>query len=320
MAWPTHATWSRRVENRWTLHVAGELGHCRVYAAAMAGGRRGLRRVQHVTAPSSGAPAGPRRPSPQTSPRVVDSNTARARRINHRRCPSSCSHLSATIAHPGALRYPLQAAPADRTFSAAPATQSKGTACCRHSPGRPCSFQSQSPLQSQSQSQSPFRTPSQWRAVPHSARWPSLRSSRAHIPLQARSPAGFRPNAAMTEVSSTRLYLGNLPRNATKAEVEGHFQTHGTGEITEIKLMNGFGFIEYKDAMDARDVVPAFRMYPSPPLRALLPPLTLSLFLQMAPTSWASASLFSSLAVRAATRTSPPTSACLRAPVAPRTG
>ena len=60
----------------------------------------------------------------------------------------------------------------------------------------------------------------------------------------------------MTEVSSTRLYLGNLPRNATKADVEGHFQTHGTGEITEIKLMNGFGFIEYKDAMDARDVVP----------------------------------------------------------------
>ena len=43
---------------------------------------------------------------------------------------------------------------------------------------------------------------------------------------------------------------------ATKADVEAHFQTHGTGEITEIKLMNGFGFIEYKDAMDARDVVP----------------------------------------------------------------
>jgi RNA recognition motif. (a.k.a. RRM, RBD, or RNP domain) len=86
----------------------------------------------------------------------------------------------------------------------------------------------------------------------------------------------------MTEVSSTRLYLGNLPRNgefhntqsfsatviaphirssliryiATKADVESHFSTHGTGEITEIKLMNGFGFIEYKDAMDARDVVP----------------------------------------------------------------
>ncbi|KAG9248748.1 hypothetical protein BJ878DRAFT_309928 [Calycina marina] len=62
----------------------------------------------------------------------------------------------------------------------------------------------------------------------------------------------------MTEVSSTRLYLGNLPRNASKSDVEAHFNTHGTGEITEIKLMNGFGFIEYKDAMDARDVVPAF--------------------------------------------------------------
>ncbi|KAJ9152240.1 Pre-mRNA-splicing factor srp2, partial [Coniochaeta hoffmannii] len=60
----------------------------------------------------------------------------------------------------------------------------------------------------------------------------------------------------MTEVSSTRLYLGNLPRNATKADIEAHFASHGTGEITEIKLMNGFGFIEYKDAMDARDVVP----------------------------------------------------------------
>lgn len=43
---------------------------------------------------------------------------------------------------------------------------------------------------------------------------------------------------------------------ATKADVEQHFGQHGTGEITEIKLMNGFGFIEYKDAMDARDVVP----------------------------------------------------------------
>jgi len=48
------------------------------------------------------------------------------------------------------------------------------------------------------------------------------------------------------------------PAEATKAEVETHFSKHGTGEIVEIKLMNGFGFIEYKDAMDARDVVPAF--------------------------------------------------------------
>ncbi|KAJ5141397.1 putative electron transfer flavoprotein-ubiquinone oxidoreductase mitochondrial [Penicillium atrosanguineum] len=60
----------------------------------------------------------------------------------------------------------------------------------------------------------------------------------------------------MTEVSSTRLYLGNLPRNVTKPDIEEHFSTHGSGKITEIKLMNGFGFIEYEDAMDARDVVP----------------------------------------------------------------
>ncbi|KAK1016757.1 hypothetical protein LTR54_002797 [Friedmanniomyces endolithicus] len=66
---------------------------------------------------------------------------------------------------------------------------------------------------------------------------------------------GDAPNGS-GRVSNTRLYLGNLPRNATKAEVVDHFNTHGTGEITEIKLMNGFGFIEYKDEMDARDVVP----------------------------------------------------------------
>merc|ERR1712000_485060 len=64
--------------------------------------------------------------------------------------------------------------------------------------------------------------------------------------------------ATMTEVSATRLYLGNLPRSATKADIEAHFATHGTGDITEVKLMNGFGFIEHKDPMDARDVVPAF--------------------------------------------------------------
>ncbi|KAH2537738.1 hypothetical protein KXW97_006053 [Aspergillus fumigatus] len=41
-------------------------------------------------------------------------------------------------------------------------------------------------------------------------------------------------------------------------DIEEHFSSHGSGKITEIKLMNGFGFIEYEDAMDARDVVPAF--------------------------------------------------------------
>lgn len=44
--------------------------------------------------------------------------------------------------------------------------------------------------------------------------------------------------------------------SVTKQDIEEHFSTHGTGKITEIKLMNGFGFIEYEDAMDARDIVP----------------------------------------------------------------
>lgn len=42
----------------------------------------------------------------------------------------------------------------------------------------------------------------------------------------------------------------------TKQDIEDHFSSHGSGKIMEIKLMSGFGFIEYEDQMDARDVVP----------------------------------------------------------------
>ena len=41
----------------------------------------------------------------------------------------------------------------------------------------------------------------------------------------------------------------------TKEDIQNHFKD-GPGNITEIKLMNGFGFIEYDNALDARDVVP----------------------------------------------------------------
>ncbi|KAL8718906.1 MAG: hypothetical protein Q9225_004009, partial [Loekoesia sp. 1 TL-2023] len=61
----------------------------------------------------------------------------------------------------------------------------------------------------------------------------------------------------MAEVSSTRLYLGNLPRDVTKEDIQNHFK-EAAGTIAEVKLMNGFGFIEYEDAMDARDVVPTY--------------------------------------------------------------
>ncbi|KAK6538767.1 hypothetical protein TWF694_010337 [Orbilia ellipsospora] len=59
-------------------------------------------------------------------------------------------------------------------------------------------------------------------------------------------------------MSDTRLYLGNLPRTATKKDVEDFFVKHGHGSISEIKLMNGFGFIEYSNPADARDIVPIF--------------------------------------------------------------
>lgn len=42
------------------------------------------------------------------------------------------------------------------------------------------------------------------------------------------------------------------PIIATKADIESHFQG---GEISDVKLMNGFGFIEYRDGNDARDAV-----------------------------------------------------------------
>ncbi|KAI4183732.1 MAG: hypothetical protein L6R41_005228 [Letrouitia leprolyta] len=61
----------------------------------------------------------------------------------------------------------------------------------------------------------------------------------------------------MAEVSSTRLYLGNLPRDVTKEDIQNHFK-EAPGTIAEVKLMNGFGFIEYEDAIDAQDVVPRY--------------------------------------------------------------
>jgi len=101
-------------------------------------------------------------------------------------------------------------------------------------------------------------------------------NSQIQPPSDTNSKRNTRHSRGATEVSSTRLYLGNLARNgkfpfkpdsqlgqnshadfgvATKSDVEAHFSSH-PGEIVEIKLMNGFGFIEYRDAFDARDAIP----------------------------------------------------------------
>ena len=42
----------------------------------------------------------------------------------------------------------------------------------------------------------------------------------------------------------------------TKREVEDFFKQHGNGHIMEVKLMNGFGFIQYDNEDDPKDIVP----------------------------------------------------------------
>lgn len=50
--------------------------------------------------------------------------------------------------------------------------------------------------------------------------------------------------------------LSDFP--VTKQDIQEHFSSQSNAKITEIKIMNGFGFIEFEDPMDARDIVPAF--------------------------------------------------------------
>ncbi|CAJ0905902.1 9267_t:CDS:2, partial [Entrophospora sp. SA101] len=55
---------------------------------------------------------------------------------------------------------------------------------------------------------------------------------------------------------ATRVYIGRLARDARERDVEKLFRGYGT--IKEIKLMNGFGFVEFRDHRDADDVVYSF--------------------------------------------------------------
>lgn len=54
-------------------------------------------------------------------------------------------------------------------------------------------------------------------------------------------------------MASTRVYIGRLSRDATKRDLERLFK--GYGDIREINLKQGFGFVEFGDERDAKDVV-----------------------------------------------------------------
>lgn len=76
-------------------------------------------------------------------------------------------------------------------------------------------------------------------------------------PMDYTSGFLFAGSFGLEKLTQRRQFLAWTLFPVTKQEIEDHFNSHhGSGKITEIKLMSGFGFIEYEDAMDAKDVVP----------------------------------------------------------------
>ncbi|KAJ2004562.1 Serine/arginine-rich splicing factor 6 [Coemansia thaxteri] len=54
----------------------------------------------------------------------------------------------------------------------------------------------------------------------------------------------------------SRLYVGRLPRDVRERDLEQLFK--GYGEIRDICLLSGFGFVEFRDRRDAEDVMHDF--------------------------------------------------------------
>lgn len=52
---------------------------------------------------------------------------------------------------------------------------------------------------------------------------------------------------------TTRVYIGRLARDARERDLERLFKNYG--EIREINLKSGYGFVEFRDPRDADDVV-----------------------------------------------------------------
>ncbi|ORY21740.1 hypothetical protein BCR39DRAFT_488186 [Naematelia encephala] len=59
---------------------------------------------------------------------------------------------------------------------------------------------------------------------------------------------------------SRRVYLGHLPPNVSKTDIEDHFK--GYGKIVDIRPMGNFGFLEFESSRDAEDVVRDFNGRP----------------------------------------------------------
>ncbi|KAG2218366.1 hypothetical protein INT45_012508, partial [Circinella minor] len=52
---------------------------------------------------------------------------------------------------------------------------------------------------------------------------------------------------------SSRVYIGRLARDARERDLERLFK--GYGDIREINVKTGYGFVEFRDSRDAEDVV-----------------------------------------------------------------
>ncbi|KAJ1932748.1 serine arginine-rich splicing factor, partial [Kickxella alabastrina] len=54
----------------------------------------------------------------------------------------------------------------------------------------------------------------------------------------------------------SRLYVGRLPRDVRERDIERLFKDYG--QIRDICLLSGFGFVEFRDRRDAEDVMHDF--------------------------------------------------------------
>lgn len=69
-------------------------------------------------------------------------------------------------------------------------------------------------------------------------------------------PQSFPSAPLLFLMASNRIYIGRLSRDAQKRDVEELFT--GSGQIRDVNLKNGFGFVEFEDNQSAEDAVSNF--------------------------------------------------------------